>query len=389
MSGPANSRGDPPLDDLMYAPCTTQGAHPPDVLTHLRAVLPAQSFTAFLGMAEVRDERTIAVPNEFTRTWVSRKFGDELRRWAESTGNTGVELVVDPSLTAGGTSEEDSAVPAPEPPPERGWPPGDSTRLLAERGFWSLAPGSRDSAFAVEDLCGTLTAEPGRLGAPGTLDAVVFTGLLTLWAGGSRREPAVQTSLHALAGVVRMSWGGRTAAQLRDGVERLKTTTFRMTFADEEGGRERLFSLLDEIETQWIGPPSTPHRHVRAVFSRTVWEEISRPRILRPVDLEALRALGHRRELARRLFLFLEAQPGHAIRPGLDLVERVLDSRLAATLGCSGPLWPLAALIRKAGAAICQVARRYERVELIPRRKRWLPPGEPPYLLHVVRHRRA
>jgi hypothetical protein len=30
----------------------------------------------------------------------------------------------------------------------------------------------------------------------------------------------------------------------------------------------------------------------------------------------ALRAFGHRRELARRLFLLLEAQPGHEVRLG-------------------------------------------------------------------------
>ena len=337
----------------------------------------------------------LALPNEFVRGLVSRRYDDELRRWAASTGIAGVELVVDPTLQqrpgaaddAGEEDDLDAILLAGPPPDASPFPPGLTTRLLAERGFWSLAPGARSDAFRVDDLRGSLTVEPGRLGTPGTFEAVVFTGLLSLWGGESRTAPVVETSLRNLVATLRMSWSGRTAQQLRDGIERLKTTTYRMTFADESGGRERLFSLLDEIETTWIGPPTTPHRRVRAVFSRTVWAEITQPRILRTVDLEALRAIGHRRELARRLFLFLEAQPGHEIRRGLDLVERVVDERLAATLGCAGPLWRTVSLLRAAGAAICATARRYERVQLVARRKRRLAVGEPRFLLQVVRHR--
>jgi len=367
----------------------------PGVLDGLRGQLSSQAFAMCFGVAEERPGGVLALPNEFVRGVVSRRYGDELRRWAESTGVAGVELVVDSALQHPpgapiDAAEDDDleavlrAGPAPDAAP---FPPGLTTRLLAERGFWSLAPGARTAAFVVDDLRGTLSVEPGRLGAPGTFDAVVFTGLLSLWGGESRATPVVETSLRNLVACLRMSWSGRTAQQLRDGIERLKTTTYRMTFADGIGGRERLFSLLDEIETTWIGPSTTPHRRVRAVFSRTVWDEITQPRILRVVDLEALRAIGHRRELARRLFLLLEAQPGHEVRPGLDLVERVVDDRLAATLGCAGPLWRTVSLLRTAGAAICASAGRYLRVQLVPRRKRRLVAGEPRFLLQVVRRR--
>jgi hypothetical protein len=92
-----------------------------------------------------------------------------------------------------------------------------------------------------------------------------------------------------------------------------------------------LFSLLDEIETTWVGPPTTIHRRIRAVFSRTAWEVISEPRTLPTVDLAVLRALGPRRELARRLFYLLEAQPGHELGRGVEVVERLVDPRLRKT----------------------------------------------------------
>ena len=216
---------------------------------------------------------------------------------------------------------------------------------------------------------------------------MVFTGLLAIWGDGPRGEPVVECGLRRLAGVLGLAWGGRTAEQLRTAIERLKTTSYRTTVSDEDGGRERLFSLLDEIETTWVGPPTTTHRRVRAVFSRTAWEVISEPRILRTVDLSVLRALGPRRELARRLFHLLEAQPGHELGRGVEIVERLVDTRLVASLGTQRPVWKVAQELRVAGAAISTAAPRYRRVELVPRRKRSLAPGEPRWLLRVVRVR--
>jgi hypothetical protein len=114
---------------------------------------------------------------------------------------------------------------------------------------------------------------------------------------------------------------------------------------------------------------------------------ISEPRILRTVDLAVLRTLGPRRELARRLFYLLEAQPGHELSRGVEVVERLVDARLLASLGTQRQVWKVAQELRTAGSAITAAAPRYRSVELVPRRKRSLGPGEARWLLHVVRVR--
>ena len=201
-------------------------------------------------------------------------------------------------------------------------------------------------------------------------EAMVFSGLLAIWGDGHRAEPVVECGLRRLAGVLGLTSGGRTATQLRTAIERLKTTTYRTTVSDEDGGRERLFSLLDEIETTWVGPPTTIHRRIRAVFSRIAWEVISEPRILRTVDLSVFRILGPRRELARRLFYLLEAQPGHELGRGVEVVERLVDARLLSSLGTQRPVWKVAQELRVAGSAIATASPRYRRVELVQRQRR-------------------
>src|SRR5689334_25059938 len=69
---------------------------------HLRSRIGAQQFAVWFGTATALSvapgQLAVALPNEFTRRWVASHFDDELRRWAESTGVSAVELVVDPSL---------------------------------------------------------------------------------------------------------------------------------------------------------------------------------------------------------------------------------------------------------------------------------------------------
>jgi hypothetical protein len=62
---------------------------------------------------------------------------------------------------------------------------------------------------------------------------MVLSGLLAVWGDGPRAEPAVECGLRRLSGVLGLAWGGRTATQLRTAIERLKTTTYRATVADE------------------------------------------------------------------------------------------------------------------------------------------------------------
>ena len=361
----------------------------PGLLAWLEEALPPLPFAMCFSAAEERPGGILALPNGFIKTLVSQRYRDELDRYAASAGFDAIEIVVDPTVSVVVRDKEGPRLlrMLPPPTPIREQPPGLTTRLFAERGFWQLTPLGPGGTRDLDDLRGRLRVEAGAQGACGMYEAMVLSGLLAIWGDGHRAEPVVECGLRRLAGVVGLAWGGRTAAQLRTAIERLKTTTYRTTVADEDGGRERLFSLLDEIETTWVGPPTTIHRRIRAVFSRTAWEVISEPRMLRTVDLAVLRSLGPRRELARRLFYLLEAQPGHELGRGVEVVERIVDARLLASLGTQRPVWKVAQELRIAGSAITTAAPRYRRVELVPRRKRSIAPGEPRWLLRVVRVR--
>jgi hypothetical protein len=384
VSGRPDSLVGTRLPELVCARC----AHAGGLLRWLEAALPPLPFAMCFSAAEERPGGILALPNGFLKTLVAKRYGDELARYAESVGLDRLEIVVDPAVAVHAADE-----PHPDEPPEaraarvREQPPGLTTRFFAERGFWQLSPLAAGQTRQLDDLRGQLRVEAGAQGACGMYEAMVLSGLLAVWGDGARAEPTVECGLRRLAGVLGLAWGGRTAAQLRAAIERLKTTTYRTTIADEDGGRERLFSLLDEIETTWVGPPTTIHRRIRAAFSRTAWEVISEPRILRTVDLAVLRTLGPRRELARRLLYLLEAQPSHELGRGVEVVERLVDARLLASLGTQRPVWKVAQELRVAGTAITAAAPRYRRVELVPRRKRSLAPGDPRWLLRVVRVR--
>jgi chromosomal replication initiation ATPase DnaA len=83
---------------------------------HLRARLGTQQFAVWFGTASAVSlapgRLAVALPNEFTRRWVPSHFDDELRRWAESTGVSAVELVVDTSLGSRALTEPDVVAPA-------------------------------------------------------------------------------------------------------------------------------------------------------------------------------------------------------------------------------------------------------------------------------------
>jgi hypothetical protein len=384
MSGSPDSLAWTPLPESVCARC----AHAGGLLGWLEAVLPSLPFAMCFSAPEERPAGILALPNGFLKTLVSKRYGDELARYAESVGLERIEIVVDPTVSvhaADGQPPDETREARPARVREQ--PPGLTTRFFAERGFWQLSPLAAGQTRQLDDLRGRLRVEAGAQGACGTYEAMVLSGLLAVWGDGHRAERTVECGLRRLSAVLGLAWGGRTATQLRAAIERLKTTTYRATVADEDGGRERLFSLLDEIETTWVGPPTTIHRRIRAVFSRTAWEVISEPRILRTVDLTVLRTLGPRRELARRLFYLLEAQPGHELSRGVEVVERLVDARLLASLGTQRPVWKVAQELRTAGSAITGAAPRYRRVELVQRRKRSLGPGEARWLLHVVRVR--
>lgn len=146
----------------------------------------------------------------------------------------------------------------------------------------------------------------------------------------SAREPA---------GVLGLSWNGELAERLRQAVALLKATTYRLEV--DAGGRGWTddFSLLDRVQTAWDGAPSSSHRAMRAVFSEVVFEQITQRRMIRPLDLAAFRAIDEKSHLARRLFLFLEASPASIqVGHGREALERIVDGRLAASLGARSQL---------------------------------------------------
>jgi len=268
--------------------------------------------------------------------------------------------------------------------------PGVVARLLAERGFWSLAPGGQLSLVEVGDLHGVLQMLPSALGPCGIFEAIVFTGLLSLWADGPRDEPVVVTSARQLADLLGLSWKGDLGERLRHAVEKLQLTSYRLEASGPSGGWTDAFSLLDRAQTIWSGARTSPQRRIRAVFSEAVFEQITRPRMLRPVDLVALRAIGEQRDVARRLFLFLEGSPA-PIRLGhrYEGIERIVDPGLAGTLGAAPDLRKLRQHLLRAAAPIVEASPRYEAIDVVPRTKRGLQRGEPRYLLRVVRARLA
>jgi len=268
-------------------------------------------------------------------------------------------------------------------------PPGVITRLLAERGFWSLDPAAQLKLFEIHDLQGHLQVEPSWRGTPGVYEATVFAGLLTLWAGGDREQRSVQTSLRNLAEQLGFTWSGRTAQQLVDAIDLLTLTGYRVTMEEGQRGWTDLFHLLDRSQTRWDGRRNSPRSRITAHFSDVIWQAITQPRVLRPVDLAVLHAIGEQRHLAKRLFLYLEGVPMHPLGDGREGIERIVDERLAATLGARSQIKHFRSQLGRAGTAVVDTAPRYLIVELAPRTKRGLQRSDPRHVLRVVRSRLA
>ena len=264
-----------------------------------------------------------------------------------------------------------------------------TARTLAERGFWSLTPGAQLTLFEWDDLAGTLEVRPGAgFATPGVFEALVMNVLVSRWCRGARdaASPDVLISVTEIASSIGINDSGPNLARVVQAVECLKVTTYRYVEEDASGGSSDLFSLLDRVQTKWKGPRTSPHRRIRARLSQPVLDAVADRRMIRPVDISALRDLGEQRELARRLFLFLEARPGH--REGAyDRIEHLIDGRLGHTLGTRLALADLRKKLLRAASAIEGVADGRYRIEIVPRQKAAEYPGEPRYLLRALRRR--
>jgi len=389
---------------LAQAPACSAHAEWLSLQTHLRASMAAPEYLSLFITAQARSltdgTLALAVSNEFASQRIRDKHRDTLHAWVATAEHVDqVAIVVDPSLALPERFDEASgAVPASRTAQatdaaiarQGELPPGIIAQLLAERGFWSLTPSGQLELFNVDDLHGTLQTIPSVLGSCGMREAVVFTGLLTLWGNSDRSEPVVETSLKRLADVLGMSWSGNTAALLRESIQLLKLTNYYIAVQDGQlGGWDRTFSILDEIQTQWSGPASSPHRHVTAVFSRAIFEQISQHSNIRPLDLAVLRAIGEQRTLARRLYLLLESLPAHTLDARTHYMHRIVDQRLAGTLGVQPDLRKLRQHLLRAGKVLMQAEPAYQLVDVVPRAKRDLRRGEPKYLLRAFRARPA
>jgi hypothetical protein len=266
-----------------------------------------------------------------------------------------------------------------------------TARTLAERGFWSLTPSAHLSLLEWDDLSGTLEVHPSAgLSPPGVFEALVMGILVSRWCHGPRdvADPQIEISATGIAHALGIGDDGKNLARIVSAVESLCLTRYRYVEQSSEGGYSNLFSLLDEVETRWKGPVTSPRRRLRAKLSATVMEAVSDRRMVRPVDVAVLRRLGEQRELARRLFLFLESRPGHREGP-YDRIEHLIDARLGHTLGTRLALPDLRKKLRPAVRAIEQATSARYRIEIVPRQKSSLSPGDPRYLLSALRCRQA
>jgi hypothetical protein len=166
------------LPALVCARC----AHAGGLLGWLEEALPPLPFAMCFSAAEERPGGILALPNGFLKTLVSKRYGDELGRYAESVGLERIEIVVDPTVSVHTADRQ----PADErrqarPVRVREQPPGLTTRFFAERGFWQLSPLAAGQTRQLDDLRGQLRVEAGAQGACGTYEAMVFSGLLAVW----------------------------------------------------------------------------------------------------------------------------------------------------------------------------------------------------------------
>jgi hypothetical protein len=274
-------------------------------------------------------------------------------------------------------------------PPEVRRSPDVIARLLGERGFWSLTPAAQLELFEVEDLVGRLEVVPTARGAAGMREALVFSALASLWADGPRDSPEVITSVRALAEQAALSWSGQASTGILEALEVLRLTGYRFVVQSRRAGHERTFTLLSELETEWTGAPTSPRRRVRVVLDEVVAAWLADKRNIRPIDVGVLRALGPQRELARRLFLLLEVHGAGEVDGGREVLNRLVDERLAGTLGTRTVMKKLVPALRRAGEAIESAAPRYESVRVISRERRLIVPGEARYLIRAERRRLA
>jgi hypothetical protein len=140
--------------------------------------------------------------------------------------------------------------------------------------------------------------------------------------------------------------------------------------------------------SSWRGSDTASNRAVRVVFNEAIFDYLLDRRVIRPLDYQAMTALNHRQQLARRLLYFLDGTAAHRVSgTNLERIHRIVDERLATTLGVKPVLKEFRRLLHRAAEAVVENSPRYVSIELVRREKRDLRRGDPQYLLVAVRRR--
>jgi hypothetical protein len=376
--------------------------------SELRAFLQAQLPGAIFGMCfegctcvDGPDGFTIHVPSEFAAGEARRSALALMEAWADVNDIPAVEVVVDTRLIEVRDTPDVDAPPLAVMPGPADTPVALVAQFAAERGFWALTPVGQQKV-RVEERQGWLEIHPSKdYPVPGVQELHVFNAVTSLWAGGDRSTPHIEASVSEFARAMGVKRSGQNLAAIVSALESLKATSYKVQFlvrppegSPEDGPKTQraiLFSLIDELDTTWTGPPTSPNRSIRVRLSDQIFMLLrDNTRLLRRVDQKAMLALGPQRRFARRLLIFLDGAAAHRLpsQPGVELIERVIDERLAASLGnyAEHPdLYELKRSIELAAAAIIDVSSRYQRIEVVPRKKGNLRRGDPRYLLRVKR----
>lgn len=375
--------------------------------SELRAFLQAQLPGAVFGMCfadatcvESADGFDIRVPTDFAASETRRSAIPLIDAWSDVNDVSQVTITVDPTLAEPGISLVDEFQMG-ERPGLADTPVALVAQFAAERGFWALTPVGRQKV-RVEERQGWLEIHPSKdYPVPGVHELHVFNAVTSLWAGGDRQSPQVEASVSEFARAMGVRRSGQNLAAIVAALESLKATSYKVQFlvrppdgAPDDGPKTQraiMFSLIDELDTTWTGAPTSPNRSIRVRLSDQIFILLrDNTRLLRRVDQPALLALGPQRRFARRLLIFLDGAAAHRLpsQPGVEIIERVIDARLAASLGnyAKQPdLYELKRSIELAATAILGVSTRYQRIEVVPRKKANLRRGEPRYLLRVKR----
>lgn len=345
----------------------------------------------------------IQVATEFAAAEARKQAWPLIDAWADVNDVPLVEITVNSALTIFRLEPVDDETEAPTSPqrivPDS--PVALVAQFAAERGFWSLTPVGREKV-RVEERQGWLEIHPSKdYPVPGVHELQVFNAITSLWANGDRTRPEVEASVSEFARAMGVKRSGQNLAAIVSALESLKATSYKVQFlvrppagVPDDGlktQRAIMFSLIDELDTTWTGPATSPNRSIRVRLSDQIFVLLrDNTRLLRRVDQAALQALGPQRRFARRLLIFLDGAAAHRLphEPGIEIIERVIDSRLAASLGIynkNPDLYELKRSVELAAKAIVEVSGRYRSIDVVPRKKTAVRRGEPKHLLRVKR----